>query len=343
MKKFCSLLKVPSRMPDHKHFEMENHLLNNFIGALHMKINKRSELVRFIAETLNIERKPASRRLNKKVYFSIDEMEILSMKLEIPIDSIVNGRKSFPFTLHPPMSIPSLEVLVEDIKAKLKNFNKLYGEHIESGSIFSFPPIEFIIPYKSLLKLAYFKWGYFHINSDDFSNYDSWDIPDELFALTPDIMNAYDRLSKVSYIWDPVCIWILVRDINFFLSTNIMDSKSAELLKNDLHAMLNGLEKLAGNGTSYYFNKQKDIEFFVSTIFLGGNFSCYTTDNKEYGSYRTSFMNSDQLNDVNPNMPVVKAWIDSMKKISTPITRCGIKERKIFFNEQHEIVGTIVI
>lgn len=322
--------------------EIQNHLLDNFISALHEKIVKRSELVRFIAETLNIERRTASRRLNKKVYFSIDEIEILSIKLGISINAIMNGRNSFPFTLRPPMSINSMDVLIEDMKVKLKNLNKLCGECIESGSIFSFPPLEFLIPYTNLLKLAYFKWGYFHIDSGDFSDYASWNIPDELLAISTDIMNAYDRLSKVSYIWDPICIWILVRDINFFLSTNIMDRKNAEILKDNLHAMLNDLEKLAGSGTSCHFNKQKEVEFFVSTIFLGGNFTYYVTDNKEYGAYRTSFINSDSLNDVNQDM-YVKAWIDSMKKISTPITRCGIKERKIFFNEQHNIVDTIVL
>ncbi len=320
----------------------QNHLLDNFIRALHRKIGKRSELVYFISETLNIERKAASRRLNKKVHFGIDEMEILSVKTGISIDSLMSSKKNPPFTLCSPMSINSMNILIEDIKKRLDNLNNLSGDDIECGSIFTFPPIEFLIPYKNLLKLAYFKWGYFHINSTEFSDFSSWNIPDKLFALNADITDAHSRLSHICYIWDPVCIWSLAKDINFFLSTNILDSKHAELLKNDLHTMLNDMEKLAGNGTYSYYNKQKKIEFFVSSIFLGGNFIYYVTNNKEYSAYRTSFLSSDKLNDIDQGVQV-KAWIDSMKKISTPITQCGIKERKIFFNEQHAIVDTLII
>lgn len=320
--------------------EKQNRLLDNFINALHERINKRSELVRFISEVLNIEKGSVSRRLNKKVYFSIDEMGILSTKLGIPIDSLINKGKSFPFTLYPPMSANSMRVLIEDIRTKLENVNSICGEYIEYGSIFTFPPIEFLIPYKNLLKFSYFKWGYFHINSEEFSDFSSWNIPDELFSLNYDITNAYDKLSQVCYIWDPICLWALARDIKFFLSTNILDSKNAELLKDDLHKMLDDLERLAGSGISYYFDKQKKIEFFVSSIFLGGDYIYYIADNKEYSAFRTSFMNSDQLNNTEQGMQI-KTWIDSMKKISTSITQCGIKERKIFFNEQHDIVDTI--
>jgi len=320
----------------------EDDLLDIFINTLYKKINTRSELVHFIADTLMIEKVSASRRLNKKVYFSINEMGILSRRLGISLDSLLLNDNQFSFTapyrLISPMSYKSINSLVKKIETIRNQLNDLY----EYGAFFSFPPIEFLAPYPNLSKFAYFKWGYYHVNSDEFSKFSLWKMPDEIIQINSWIMDIYNKLEKVLYIWDISTICDFVRDINYMHSIYLLDERDIKHLKNELHEMLNSIEQVAdGYGTSGLLKPEK-IELYVSNVHSGADYSYFISSDKGYCNFRNFFIESNYSDDYNSCIQI-RQWMNSLKKVSTLISESGIRERKIFFKEQHSIVDTLEI
>ena len=323
--------------------EAQDCLLDRFINALHGKTEKRRELVQFISETLHIEKESASRRLNKKVYFSIDEMGILSTKLGISLDLLQSYDKGFPhltaYSLQAPMSLDSMNSLTLKIETSLHLLKDLCREPTEYGAFFSSLPIVFQIPYKNLLKFTYFKWGYYHIGPEKFSEYSSWSIPKEILDLNPKITDVCNKWTKVLYLWDISTIWNLVKDIKYFKSTYILDQKNAELIKKDLHEMLYNIENAANQINNSILHRPKS-ELYVSSVNLGANHSYFISPNRGYCASHSHFVGLNYSDNYDMCLKVQK-WINSMKKICTLISGCGIKGRRMFFYDQHETVDTI--
>jgi len=321
--------------------------LDNFIEALHQKTGQRKDLVNFISETLDIERGAASRRLNKKIFFNVDEMGKLSERLGISLDMLLSYEGGYPhvlpYALQLPMTLDSIDVLIHSIKQELDKLDKLEDHSIEAGVLFSYFPSEFLIPYRYLIKFSYFKWRYLHVNvnKDDFSDYSSWDVPDELIKLNDRIMDiVHKKCKKKLYIWDISTIHNLVYDIKYFRSISVLDTKNTELIKNDLHKMLYDVEKIAGN-TDSGFKIPKEVELYVTPMHLAGNYSYGQTPDKAYCSSYDVLLGIKYSDDYKMCIKI-REWINSMKKLCTLISDSGIRERRMFFNDQHEIVDKLL-
>jgi len=319
-------------------------LLNSFINALHHKIRKKSELVNFVSESLNIEKDSAYRRLNKKVYFSISEMGVLASRLGISIDGLFDhkfgGYRSTPaYTLHCPKSQNSMDRLFNWMESDLRILKDIINESTDAGVIFNSLPIEFIMSYHNLLKFVYFKWGYYFVNSSEFKNFSLWKIPAKLESASDEIRNVYTNLETMTYIWDVVSIYCLAKDIIYFYHLQALTYEDVESIKYDLHHMLNDMEKVCDGISTELFNSEK-IQIYVSTIHLGTHFSYYISENKWYSSFHTFFIGSNFSDDYD-NCIQVREWMNSMKKVCTLISHSGAKERRLFFEEQHRIVDSI--
>jgi hypothetical protein len=317
-------------------------LLDEFIKALHKKFDKRSDLVQFITDTLKIGKDSASRRLNKKVYFNIDEMGILASELGISLDLFLSYRQGYPFSvpyvLTPPMNYSSIDILTRTV-AKSLSYTGNMGENAELGNMFTFPPVEFLVPYKNLLKFAYFKWGHFNVRSDAFSDYSLWTVPKDLADLSATVLTNYRKYKKVLYIWDVASIWYMMKDIKYLQSVYALDDKNAELIKLDIHKMLYDIEKFAQGNKSDIFGA-KEVEFYVSTGPVGCHFSYYMNGSHGCSIYRSFFVGSDNVSSYEM-CTQIKEWMHSLKKACILISESGTRERKIFFNEQHAMVDTI--
>lgn len=320
--------------------------INNFINALKQKVDKRSILVSLISETLDIEKESASRRLNGSVNFSADEMAILALKLNISLDgSLFNGSEHFhfpSFTMHSPMKAQSINTLALGIESDLQQLSNIIDwESTDYGSMITHLPLEFIIPHESLVKFSYFKWGYYYVGTSEFENYENWEVPNEFFKLNDKIIRLKSKLEKALYIWDNSVIWGYVNDIKYFASIGIMNSDSLKLVKEELHDMLYKFENmLKGIGPASI--PMKNVDIYISEVNLGAGFIYLISENKWCSNFYTYFVGSGYNEDYNTTIQL-REWMNSMKKICTLISGSGIKERKLFFNEQHQVVDTINI
>lgn len=318
--------------------------LNNFITSLYQKINKRSQLVSFISETLEIERESASRRLNKSVNFSIEEMGILALKLGISLDGLLysNGEHfHFPsFIMHSPMETKSISSLAWGIEADLELLSTIILESpTEYGAMFTFLPFEFMVPYSSLLKFTYFKWGHYYTDSPHFENFSTWEVPKEFHKINETLVYLNSKLEKIFYIWDKGVIWSFVNDIIYFASIGSLNSNDLKVIKSDLHTMLYRLEEML-KGSHFGPMPTKDVDIYISEACLGASFSYHISKDQWCSNFYTYFIGTGYNQDYNTTMQL-RDWMQSMKKVCSLISGSGIRERKLFFNQQHKIVDTI--
>lgn len=321
----------------------QSDLLDIFINALHGKINKKSDLVNFVADSLNIEKESAYRRLNRKVYFSISEMGVLASKLGISIDGILKykyGYTSPPtYVMYIPKTAQSINDLIEKMRIDAMVLKDLSKGSTECGQTFNSLPIEFVIPYNNLLKFFYFKWGYYFVGSDGFNDFSSWKMPVNLISANETIVDVLKNLSSLTYLWDMSSIWCLAKDIAYFQSIYALTIDDVEVLKYELHRMLYDMEKVAEGISINYFDSTK-IQIYISTIHLGMHFTYFISDSKWYSSFHTYFVGSNYSDD-HETCTQTRDWMNSMKKVCTLISNSGAKERRLFFGEQHKIVDNI--
>ncbi|MDR0427945.1 MAG: hypothetical protein LBH12_05010, partial [Dysgonamonadaceae bacterium] len=182
---------------------MEPHdLLDMFIDTLSQKIDKKSDLVNFIVDSLNIEKESVYRRLNKKVSFSISEMGILASKLGISIDGMLKYQKKYTspraYTLSLPKSIHSIDTLINWIEDDVKILHDISKEPVEFETTFHDLPLEFVIPYNNLLKFSYFKWAYYYLKSNDYRDFSSWQMPPKLISAGNMIIDEYTKWNSIT-------------------------------------------------------------------------------------------------------------------------------------------------
>lgn len=318
---------------------------NKFINALHQKIKKRSQLVSFISETLEIERESASRRLNRSVNFTIEEMGTLALKLGISLDGLIYSDGEhfhFPsFVMHSPMELDSINSLKFKIESDMESLSKIIlSEPAEYGCMFTYPPLEFLLPYSNLLKFSYFKWGYYYTSSSQFNNYTTWEIPKNLLKLNERLLYIISKLEKVFYIWDNSVIWSFVNDIVYFASIGSLNKDDIKQIKAELHTMLYQFEETL-KSNKMILQGPKEIDIYIADVNLGAGFSYLLSKNNRCSSFYTYFIGAD-FNDDYSTTTQLHEWMNSMKKICTLISGSGVRERRNFFNQQHRIVDAMI-
>lgn len=310
-----------------------------FINALHDKVPKRHELVRIISETLKIEKESASRRLSGKVFFTVREIGILALDLGISLDSLLMKAQDYnviPFKLGIPRAVRSMDSLIHQMELLMDYHHKVCKEPAEMGIIFDTLPMEFCVEYPYLCKLMYFKWGHYFIGTQEFNNFETWNMPDRLDKFHHQMMEIYRDYDKVTYIWDYAVIWNLVNDILYFSHIHALNKDDVEFLKQDLHNMMENTENLA-KGIKKNSNYPEEIVFYISNVNIE-IYCAYHFSAKDYFCFFKNYFMQSAINTDYQTCNNIREWINSMKKVSTLITDSGEKDRRLFFKTQHQYI-----
>lgn len=314
-------------------------LHDEFIKALYEKVPDKRLLVEKISDILRIEKEPASRRLNGKVLFSVQEMGILAQEMHIVIDSLLDQEKRFqwiPFLLESPMSVGSMDDLALFMEDKLDHISKVAQKKTSFGTIFHVLPMELYGYYPYLMKFMLFKWGYYFVSAEEYSDFSQWEIPNNLMRIIKEINEINRNVEHALYIWDESLIWTLVSEINYLHKLQVLNTEDRNHIKDDLKKMLSQLEKyLRTNSQSTELGGK--ISFYVSNINVGITSVYYFSEDRYMSSIRSSFSFS-HVDDSYESYNNIKAWVDSFKRISVLISGSGSLERRLFFKKQHRII-----
>lgn len=323
-----------------------NDLYDRFVEVLYEKTESKKELINLITDTLCIERESASRRLSGKVLFTIREMEKMTRRMDISLDGLMYGYKNhkynlFPMKMDAPYKAESLNDLTDFMVRYLDLLRLKSSEILEAGVIFDSLPIEFWAFRPHLLKFMYFKWGHYMVGTNEFSDFESWTLPQYISDYHVKLQKYYDAVNKAVYIWNPSSIWNLVKEIKYFMSMEVLTKEDVKMLVSDLKMILEEVE-LSAKGLGISRMLPEDVEIYLSNVNIG-LYSSYMkfADDSILSFMRAGFMESS-LNEDKANGENIKTWIASMKKICTLISGSGEKVRRLFFKEQHEIVDSLL-
>jgi hypothetical protein len=126
-------------------------------------------------------------------------------------------------------------------------------------------------------------------------------------------------------------------DIRYFSSIGILTAAELSKVKADLHASMNDLEQLALTGL---YGTKTLVEIYVSYVDIGLSYrSLYSS--KFQASYFFTFFISSAISENSVLCRDVHRWLNSLKNISTLITRSGEKERILFFRRQHAEIDKV--
>lgn len=321
---------------------MDNFDLNKkFLATLKAKYSKQAELISVVGDILKIERESAYRRIKGSVLFTIREMGIIVRHLNISLDNLLvddNTNVVYLRMLRPRLE-ESLVQRVEKIEGYLKTLQDISDiSDTEVGAVYTHLPMEFYLPYDNLFRFIYFRWGIYYSGSERYGKFSNWKIPENISKHLSGMSEAYEKLKSVFYIWDRNIIGDLINDIKFFLSAGILEQEEVDIIKREIHLMLNDLERLVAEGDSGH-NFEK-IEFYISNINIGITY-VYAWSKAYKFSYMVNLTVLSTINEDERACENVRKWVKSLKKISTLISGTGERERLLFFKEQHQIVDSL--
>lgn len=316
-------------------------LNERFLIALKEKFSKQTALISAVEDILKIERESAYRRIKGTVQFTIREMGILAQRLNISLDNLivddlVNVSHIYMVS---PRTVESLDKVAQGVQEYLLKVKMIEDvPNGEMGVAYAHLPMEFYTPYYHLFKFIYFKWGNYYVGPEKFKDFSKWEIPDNILNYHSNVMSMYNRMNKMIYIWDKAIIWDLVKEIKYFASAGMIEDGDLNKIKNDIHHMLNDLEKLVAAGGPD--NNSEKIELYVAHVKIGVTYS-YIWSDTYAASYITTLSMLSTINENRSACKKIRKWIKSMKKVSTLISGTGDKERILFFKEQHQIVDSM--
>lgn len=315
-------------------------LLGSFIAFLHQRIKKRSDLVSFIADTLKIQKESASRRLNGSVLFSVQEMGLIASTLGISLDKLLKNDPDyefFPMKMLRPNNMDSLiDGLDQLFEKTLKLTEKVCLKPAKMGMVTDSLPLEFCLPETSLYKFIFFKWEHSFLSEQNNLKFASWTLPEKLIVYHQKLIELYKKYKTVFYIWDMSIVWNLMKELLYFRNINLLENEDVELIKKDLHDLMNRMEKMASGMEKSSFGHD-ELQLYISYLNIGNHLISSSSDSYFFAIFRSAFIQPSII-ETPSTCIAIRDWVNSMKKVSTLISESGEKERRLFFEEQHSII-----
>ena len=293
----------------------------------------------YIADLLAIEKESVNRRLSGKVQFTIREMEVLCRALNISLDDLMEDKKKkvLPFLeMQTKLYTSSTEEFIENAYLAATLFESIANKRSVAGNVFTSLPLELTYRLPYLNKYVFYSWGYFYSGSEDFNNYSTWVMPKRLREANYKLMNAAARFRHQLYIWNPITILSTLKELQFFRNIYAINEADVGHIKKELHKMLDNLENIAKVDYVNVNDKQR-IDIYISSINHNVDISYYITDEGVY-TFSNNYFITSNLHNNKEYRDAISEWVNSIKKVSTLISESGVKERKLFFNEQHKYV-----
>ncbi|MCD7899752.1 MAG: hypothetical protein LUH22_07735 [Bacteroides sp.] len=318
-------------------------LHDEFVKALLSKVSRKTDLADKVSDILRIEKEPASRRLTGKVNFSVREIGILANEFNISLDELLHrvpGYLWLPFILESPLKFRSIDILYETIDCHLNRLCDMTREPTESGTIFNILPMEFYMNLPVLMKFMFFKWGHCFVRSEEFNNFSQWQIAPRMTTLHDRVEKAFS-FDKLLYIWDNSLIWTLVREVDNFHNMHIINTEDKNKLKEEINDLLTRLEQVLNGTCEPFLRSASEMDFYVSTINAGFTCNYFASPSKHFVTFSTNFSFSE-IESTRENFTHIKEWIKSIRNVSTLLSQSGRMERRLFFENQHNIVNKLL-
>lgn len=319
---------------------MKDALNNGLIRAMREHLPEDVNLANYIMDVISIGKEAVYRRLRGEVPFTFYEVSLLSQSLGISLDQIVGTNRSEGAVFN--LNVSNGMSQIDNYHDILKRYQKLFAfikddPDAALSSACNIVPFTFYSPFERLTKFRLCRW--MHQNNGMKMTVSMSDIiiPEKVLESQRKLMQEV-RQVPVSYtILDSNIFQSMVKEIKYFSGLNLLNNEDIEVMKQELHRLLDEMEQIAAKGE--YSNGNKAY-LYLSNINFEATYSFI-----EKGSFQLCMFRLYAINYMDSQHPEVcraqKEWIQSLKRYSTLISQSGEIQRMIFFTKQREIIDTL--
>lgn len=311
--------------------------MNNYdkalLEAVKVRLPKEVNPVWFIADVLCMSKEAAYRRLRGEVSLTLKEAALLSNKLGISLNKIINA--DFSKIHYYGIFLADFEIPGEDdyriLQAYLDNLDHGRDDpHSQLAVTANIFPQQLYLRYKGITQFALFKWIY-QEGERQAKAYHEVKVAERMQQVFRDSREIHQQIRTTYYIFDHQLSLSLANDLRYFTSVGLLRPEDAESIRSEAHKLLDYMEQIAITGKNENGN---EVYMYISDINF--NKSYY---NIKAGDYYLSAIESCVLNSLASTekncYQKMNAWIHSRRRLSILITQSAEPQRIAFFNRQH--------
>ena len=320
----------------------QDFLFKNLIETLQDRIPQRGQLAEVLTEVLGIEKEAVYRRLRGSVPFSFQEIHTIALHFGLSLDSIAenvspNSRQLQVITVE--LSEPQEKYFkrIEDFTTSIDSLKD--DPDSESGAIGSIIPSSICVNYEYIYKFYILQWVHQFGNLQTMQTYAEISVPERLQQLNRDFIESLRNTPKSVYIFDRSFIKYFINDVRFFYDIRQLSKEDVLLLKEELHLLIDDLERYANKGCFETGNK---VEIYLANVHIDGNYNYIDASSFKLTMIR-SFAFTDSYSYDEAVFRNMKIWLDFLKRTSTLISEGNMAERIRFFEEQRGLVDSMVL
>lgn len=315
---------------------MNNKITFDFINEIKKK--SAPSTLNAVQEILPLNREAIYRRLTNKVAFTYVEAVRIAQKLKISLDHINNiSIGGHLFQIDNPVNFLTEEGY---IKSLIYNDILLYEYLNEDNAYFysvqSTIPRVFLLNYKSLARLKYYKWIYENTkisiskqNIDTILLSENSNLKKEEDAIIQVLRNVNSQFILTDMIFKNI-----IKDIKYFIELGLINSDELVVLKKDLLSLIDEFEDTVSLG---HINNGGNFSVYLSEIHIDSNFGLIHSDSSQLVFNKLCGMNYG-LSNSHEIFEIYKQSFNQLKSYTTLISQTSSSKRISFFNKQRGLI-----
>ena len=319
---------------------MKYKLQDTLIAKIRDSVPEGVNLTNYLSDLLNIGRESVYRRLRGEINFTFDEVAILSQDLNFSIDNMLGIKKDANalFNIHMLQKIDYLDIYVN----KMLEYGKLFREtsaqmptraRISANTL----PYFFHISYEALSKLRIYKWLYQNQKIKPGDSYADFIMPQRALEAHKIFFKDIQTVPIITIIMDNNVFWSVTKDIEYFLKRNLLSDDDLSVLKQELHRMVDALEKMAGDELC---RNGVGVEMYISAVDFEASYLHYEYGENQFSQVRIYSISA--IDSFDPGIcQIQKQWMESQKRYSVLISGSGEMQRFEYMNKQREYIDNI--
>ena len=311
-----------------------------FLKALHESIPKEVTPSLYVADALGISYDTALRRLNGKVVFTLDEIAILSRKLQISLDEIIGVQveDKASFKLHLLAQTELAQIYNNKIKGvtMAMKHTRMESDYIRASIAINNLSYSFILPFSALSKFFLYRWLHQKGGIKPSLPMSSMVIPENIKETQKGYIEECNLIDEVTVILDRNIFKFALYNIKHFYKVGLISNEECMLLKTDLHNILAMLEYNARNGRTESGTK---YNLFLSSIDIDASLTYFESNRSHTSQFSVyTIYTLDSTDDLINKYQ--KEWLESLKRFSVKISECEEYIRASYLNEQRKLIDT---
>ena len=321
---------------------MENNTWYNcFLESLYKKFPQKSQLTEELMNLLSIEREAVYRRLRNDVVFPANEIIKIASAWHISLDEIVgiNSPEVQLFKLTMVEYTNPTKQQFESLQQMI-NFIDVFSAapNAEFMEVSNALPRSLITGFPHLSRYYIFKWAYQYGNMEHALPFSQVVHLEKVRQIGATYYKKIKSIPIVNYIWDYMLFDYLVSDIKYFASIYLITEDEKQLIKNDLHALLDYMSEVSTKGC--FPETGNPVHLYISQINIDTNFNYFYSDTMKLCRIR-AFVKYEIASTNDEIATNFRHWMNLKKRTSIKISGVDERSRIEFFMKQRQLIDTL--